>query len=541
MQGEPKGLVVMGTVRKLFAITVVLGVASGCANQVQESPEGEEVGARSESLHGDAGRGEGALDFIIRGLAFGNGHRPHPTLERDLTPAQEQIVDQRAELGSFLFYDKALSGVKHTTCGTCHHADFQYADGRNIARGVFCDMNADGTQTFCQDPPAPEDGDVVGPDRTAPLNFRNSPSVINSALFPRQMLNGRFHFVDDSSTDVRELDASLGFQVQPFEEILHTRSLLGGQAFKPVPDPFEMAGDFPDIGQPFQPDRGPRVHEGIAARIDAIDEYREMFEEAYAPGTQIFPRDPVVQPGEPLVYQDIADAIAQFQEDRLVLTDSPWDDYLAGDDEALSPAAKRGALVFFTRGNCASCHAGPMLSDFEDYNIAVPQVGPGTEQSDFDDPRYQGFTTYDFGAEELLSGTRGDRFEFRTPPLRGVTLTAPYMHNGAYRNLEDAILHHVNPWASCLTYDATGQVEQDMLDREGVKPCLPMFDHRNPVDIGWGTDRRVRITRNDVPDLVAFLQSLTDPRMLDLDAPDSVPSGLSVDVPGPHRFPVYTD
>lgn len=508
-------------------------IAAACALPAEEDEVGStELGA--------------TIDDQLRAIAVENGLTPYPRSTRyDFdTYDQRHTARLRADLGRFLFFDHILSGVEQTSCATCHSAAFEMADGRNIARGVFCTMNDDFSQIFCEEaPPGGEGGNVTGPDRTSPLNNRNTPPVINSALFPKQMWNGRFAFVDQSSTDVNELDPSLGFQFPSPENVLFVRSLLTGQAHIPVTEAVEMTGDFPRFGEPFPvPDvRNPEVRGTLADIVSGIDAYRVLFEEAYAPGSQITPLDPEVAPGDPIPYLAIADAMAHFQEQDLVMTDSPWDDFLAGDDTAISTDAKKGALLFFGRGKCATCHSGSLFSDFQNWNIGVPQVGPGTFQSDDADPKYQGLGTYDFGLQEI-TGVRGDRFKFRTPPLRGVALTSPFMHSGQFTYLEDAIKHHVNPRMSYDNYDIS-QIEADMQEHDGLKPPEPVFDDANPVVVGPGTGTMVvpKLSNAEVLLVIEFLKALTDPRMRDTAAlqPTSLPSGLPPDVPGPRRFPQY--
>jgi cytochrome c peroxidase len=482
----------------------------------------------------------------IRQVARAHGLSPFPTLaEPNRSSEQREIRELRRELGRNLFFDHILSGVEQTSCGTCHHAAFQFGDGRNIARGVFCDLATTAEQIFCRaEPPPPgEGGNVVGPDRTSPLNSRNSPLVINAALFPKQMWNGRFHFVDDSSTDVNQCDASLGFEFPPPERVLLVRSILTGQAHIPVTEAVEMTGDFPEFGEPFEEPshRNPEVREAIANRVSDTPAYHTLFEEAYPKGrpeVKLFSGDPEVGPDDDIPYLAIGDALGHFME-TLVMTDAPWDHFLAGDDTAINDAAKRGALLFFKDGQCVSCHSGNLFSDFENYNIGVPQVGPGTAQFDTD-ASYRGLRTWDFGLEEI-NFQRRDRFKFRTPPLRGVALSSPYMHNGCYRTLEDAIRHHTDPEAAYANYDIS-QIEQDMQDADGLKPMGPVFERRNPVALGSGAGQtRIDLTDSQIDDLVEFLKALTDARMQDTAsmAPSTVPSGLPVDVPGPRRFPLY--
>ena len=492
---------------------------------------------------GGSSSSSGSVSQQVRTAAHNQGLKGSPTLKQPaLTPQQQEIVALRVELGRNLFFDHAMSGVQQTSCGTCHHAAFQFSDARNIARGVFCDLNAAHTQITCHDAPTPgQDGNVAGPDRKSPLNSRNSPLLLNNALFPKLMWNGRFRFIDEHSTDVNQCDASLGFQFPAPEKRLNVRSLLTAQAHIPVTEAVEMTGDFPHPGQPFEDadERNPEVRDGIAVRISDMPGYRPLFEEAYAPGTQIFAGDPQIRQGDDIPYLAIADAAGHFME-TLIFTDAPWDHFLKGDDNAISDAAKRGALTFLTTGKCSTCHAGDLFSDFDNYNIGVPQVGPGTAQFDLSDPAYGGLQTWDFGLEEI-NGDSNDRFKFRTPPLRGVALSSPYMHNGAITTLEDAIRLHTDPAAAYANYDIT-QIEADMQAADGLKPMGPVFDRRNPVVLGHDTGQtRIDLTDAQVTDLVEFLKSLTDPHMLDTAslAPDHVPSGLPVDVPGPRRFPLY--
>lgn len=501
------------------------------------------------ALAGCGGGGNGGSaatpDAQLDQLIADNGLHGSPRLrEPDLTDAQRAIREKRRELGRVLFFDHALSGVEQTSCGTCHHAEFQFTDARNIARGVFCDLVPEVSITCQEAPPEGTGGNVVGPDRTSPLNSRNSPTLIDSALYPRQMWNGRFRFNDQHSTDVNECDASQGFRLSPLPEgDMFVRSLLTAQAHIPVTEIVEMTGDFPDFtGVPEEPEHlNFEARRALAARLDFIPAYRALFEEAYPadrPELRLSPLDPEVGPDDDLTYLPIGDALGHFME-SLVMTDAPWDHYVQGDHDAISDAAKRGALLFYEDDRCSSCHEGDLFSDFENYNIGVPQIGPGTGRSSPGNPSYEGLTNWDFGLEEITT-ERGDRFKFRTAPLRGVALTSPYMHNGAYTKLEDAIRHHVDPAAAYAAYDLT-QIEPDM-QAFGLNPAAPVFDESNPVVLGNGPGQHhIVLTDAEIDDLVEFLKTLTDPRMLDTAtlAPQSVPSGLPLDVPGPRRFPLY--
>ncbi len=486
------------------------------------------------------------LDEQLADLIAAEGLQGSPSLRDDppLTAAQIEIRELRRELGRNLFFDHALSGVEQTSCGTCHHAAFQFTDARNIARGVYCDFIPE-VSILCDDAPlGGEGGNVVGPERSSPLNSRNSPTLINVALYVRQMWNGRFRFLDTSSNDINECDPSLGFRFPAPEGDLYTRSLMTAQAHIPVVELVEMTGDFPDFtGEIEEADHlNPEVRLALTSRLDFTPAYRALFEEAYPenrPDLRLSPLDPEVGPNDDLTYLAIADALGHFQE-SLVMTDSPWDRYVLGDRDAISVAAKRGAVVFYEGGRCSSCHAGDLFSDFLNHNIGVPQVGPGTGRFDSGDPKYQGLTNWDFGLEEITTN-REDRFKFRTPPLRGVAITPPYMHNGCYASLETAIRHHIDPAATYAAYDMeTEMIEPDM-QAFGLNPAAAVFDSRNPVVIGDGEGQhQIDLDDQDVDDLIAFLAALTDPRMLETAdmAPETVPSGLPVDVVGERLFPI---
>jgi cytochrome c peroxidase len=103
----------------------------------------------------------------VRQLAQSQGLKGFPKLnEPNLTPQQSEIRELRRDLGRNLFFDHVMSGVKQTSCGTCHHAAFQFSDARNIARGVFCDLSPSHDRITCHDAPTPgEGGNVAGPDR----------------------------------------------------------------------------------------------------------------------------------------------------------------------------------------------------------------------------------------------------------------------------------------------------------------------------------------------------------------------------------------
>ena len=143
----------------------------------------------------------------------------------------------------------------------------------------------------------------------------------------------------------------------------------------------------------------------LMARLGAIPQYRTMFEAAY--------------PGQTFATMDFAhagNAIGGWITDVFTFTNAPWDQFLAGNDDALTEQQLRGAQAFLTMAKCSQCHTGPMLTDQKFHNVAVPQVGPG-----FGD----GPTGHDDFGRMRESHDLEHKYRFRTPPLRNVELTAP--------------------------------------------------------------------------------------------------------------------
>ena len=123
-----------------------------------------------------------------------------------------------------------------------------------------------------------------------------------------------------------------------------------------------------------------------------------------------------------LPVQEVSRALASYL--RTILAgDSPFDRFVAGDHGALSKKAQAGLTIFRGKGNCSRCHIGPTLTDeaFHDTGIA-----------------WQGGKSHDEGRYEVTH-TEGDRRAFKTPTLREVARTAPYMHDGSIATLRDVV------------------------------------------------------------------------------------------------------
>jgi cytochrome c peroxidase len=161
---------------------------------------------------------------------------------------------------------------------------------------------------------------------------------------------------------------------------------------------------------PFGADEQNLPLEELERRVQSIAGYGPLFAEAY--------------PGEPITRTTIAKAIASFE--RTVLSeDAPFDQWIAGDKDALSASAARGFDLFVGKANCAACHQGFNFTDNGFHNIGVRDTGAP------DPGRF---------ALKKVAALQG---AFKTPTLRDIALTAPYMHNGCYDTLEEVVEHYV--------------------------------------------------------------------------------------------------
>lgn len=125
---------------------------------------------------------------------------------------------------------------------------------------------------------------------------------------------------------------------------------------------------------------------------------------------------------EEVTAENIAKAIAAFER-TLITPNASFDHYVKGDRSALNESEKKGLFIFLIKGACVQCHKGVNFTDDEFHNIGVPPGGP----EDKDLGR--------FG----ITQKEEDKGKFKTPGLRNIALTPPYMHNGVFKTLEDVV------------------------------------------------------------------------------------------------------
>ncbi|HEU4400688.1 MAG TPA: cytochrome c peroxidase [Candidatus Polarisedimenticolia bacterium] len=206
---------------------------------------------------------------------------------------------------------------------------------------------------------------------------------------------------------------------------------LEEQALGPVQNPIEMGNTL----------------QGMVSNLGGVQAYGADFQAAF---------------GTPQITADrVGQAIASYE--RTVLAgNSPYDRYQAGDKSALGESAVRGMAIFddAKRGNCVTCHAGFNFTDESYHNLGVGMDKPAPDWGRFS-----------------ITKVETDRGAFKTPTLRNITQSSPYMHDGAETTLEEVVAF----------YD------------KGGKPNKWLSKEIHPLNL----------TDQDKADLVAFLQSLS--------------------------------
>src|SRR5262249_1915349 len=183
------------------------------------------------------------------------------------------------------------------------------------------------------------------------------------------------------------------------------------------------------------------AHAAVVKRLKAVPGYVKLFEKVF--GTKDFKID------------HVAKAIATFE--RTVYSgNAPFDRYNAGDKKAMTAAQIRGKHVFFNKAACDRCHLGLNFTDGSYENVGIGMDRPRPDLGRF-----------------VVSGKDEDQGAFKTPTLRDIEHTAPYMHDGSLKTLEDVVEH----------YDKGGIKNPRLAQR--IKP--------------------LKLSKEDKADLVAFL------------------------------------
>jgi cytochrome c peroxidase len=337
-------------------------------------------------------------------------------------------------VGEQIFFDTNLSRESDQSCGSCHDPLSGFADPAVSAANPVSEGSVNGR-----------------------FGNRNAPTSAYASLIPTFQLDPTTT-VDGTTSNYRGGQFLDG-----------RRSTLAEQARDPFLNPVEMDNiDQADVV-------------GKVQNSSYADDFRTVF------GANAF--DNVSR-----AYDNIADAIAAFESASAMNPfSSKFDAFMAGrPGVSFTPEEQRGFDLFKgTKAKCANCHtvdspaAGSLFTDFHYYNIATPG-NPNNPANPFTDIGLGGNMLI---ADPVLRDA--ERGKFRTPTLRNVELTAPYMHNGAYQTLEDVILHYDILATDDLLFQA--EVENDIA-----------------VEINYHSNSGLGLTNQERSDLEDFLKTLTD-------------------------------
>ena len=311
-----------------------------------------------------------------------------------------------AELGQMLFFDFRFSKEGTIACSTCHSPFYAFAD-------IEATSLATGRGT------------------------RNTPTIFNSVYNEWQFWDGRAESMWAVALLAFEDKSEMaGTRTQYAHIINEYYKTLYEEVFGPLPE-LDDTSRFPKEGKPGDP---------------AFDNMSEADQIAIN-----------------TIFANMGKAVDAYQ--RLLITpDTPFDRYVAGDQTAISLEAKRGLKIFIGNGGCVDCHNTPRFTDNQFYNIGVATEDMG---------RFEGISTLlenifnssniysDSTAESesilsMLEAKPQDKGTFRTPPLRNVAITAPYLHAGQLLDLE-SVIEFKNAGGYTTAYPGRGPETIEML------------------------------------------------------------------------------
>jgi cytochrome c peroxidase len=329
---------------------------------------------------------------------------PLPEVPPDPTNAYADDPEA-AELGQMLFFDKKFSGqltvasdlgevgdVGKVSCASCHSSEYLDDDRSN--------------------PPKVSIGTGV--------HTRNSPTLINASFYQWTNWGGRFSAQWELPLAVAENPVTMN----------GNRLAIAHRIFDVYKEEYEA------VFGPLEPALG-----------NDLDRFPPSGKPGDASWAGMAPADQVIVNR---ILVNYSKAIAAYLR-LLVSRESPFDRFMAGESSAISASAKRGAIVFAGKGRCVNCHVGPHFSDDQFHVLGVPPVTPESDDGRYKDvPGLLGSIFNrdgDYSDKKDTGGLAGltnpmpesTRKAFRTPGLRGVTLTAPYMHAGQFSTLAGVI------------------------------------------------------------------------------------------------------
>jgi cytochrome c peroxidase len=453
-------------IRSSLALLVCTTLSLACHDVADTTP----LIPTAAASRSDAGT-DATTAALVRQLAASRGVLP-------LAPAP-RVRTELVRLGQALLFDPILSGNRNISCSTCHLPAIATGDGRSLSIG--------------------EGGVGLGADRKHPHGDfipRNAPSLFNLGAMRHLFWDGRVQMETPG-----QVVTPAGAQITPAMQRVFEFGPVSALGMFPVTNRAEMRGTGGNELAAIDDEDRPAMWRALMARLGAFPEYRAFFEAAY-PGTRF----------ENMTFAHASNAIGGFLVDKLSTANTPWDQFLAGNDKALTTPQLEGARTFLTL-KCSLCHTGPTFSDEQFHNVAVAQIGPGVGD---------GVSLRDDFGRMRVTGLPEDRYRFRTTPLRNVELTGPYGHDGSIASLRGFVEHYSESDVKLTDFDAMT-----------LEPSLRGTLLLNSSDVLLQRDEIIKgvvLTPELVGKLVDYMGALTDNAARDLTrlVPQRVPSRLPV-------------
>jgi cytochrome c peroxidase len=367
-------------------------------------------------------------------------------------------------LGREFFFEKNLSGNKNISCADCHHPRTMTVDKLPLSLGegaVGIEIVNGGRKQ--------EKGKIIPRNSPALFNLHNQPILFWDGRVGVDLVTGKFTTPSDLPKE--------------FPAVL--KNALAAQALFPMLSHEEMRGEV-GTNEVANAKSNEEAWDLLFQRILSNESYRSSLSELFS--------------GEKLSIAHVARAIAYFQEQAFFAADTNFDRYLKGDLSALTEVQKIGMDIFFSKGQCGKCHRGEHLTDFSFQNIGVPQIGPGKENGD------------DFGRYSI-SGNKEDLYAFRVPGLRNVSMTAPFMHDGAFKTLAQVIEHYDDIEGSLRDYSFVNNYKNYF---QQISGSLASTNEDKLQNLSRKLSKRLFFEESEEKALVEFLRGgLTERRFLD--------------------------
>lgn len=356
-------------------------------------------------------------------------------------PALAEDFPTKEKLGEALFSDTALSFNRTQSCADCHNPLTGFADPRDGGVGGAASLGADGVS----------------------LGDRNAPSAAYAKFSPSLFVNAKGRLAGGQFHDGRA-------------------ATLAEQAGGPPLNPGEM---------------GMTSKAQVRDRLKENPAYARAFVALYGAGALDTPES---------AYDAMSDSLARFEQtDVFAPFDSKYDRYLRNEYK-MTPEEDLGMTLFFSTQftNCNQCHqlkpipasTGETFTNYEYHNIGVP-VNEALRAAN---GKGKGFVDQGIRGTAVPT-TPAQKGAFKTPTLRNVAVTGPYMHNGVFRDLE-TVVRFYNSYNSHTQKAAINPETGKPWGKPEVAGTLSMKELESGPALD---DRRVRA-------LVAFLKTLTDAR-----------------------------